>query len=428
MNIDKNKLDQLLKTYWLEYIVEILEKNTKSFEYDPLMNEKSYDIKSIFTSKLNLFKDNKKFYLEFDHFDLDLIKDELDKSISFLDFVDSDKDIQVLDIRWEWSKDFRNDDLSKIDYEYIEKQFDTFKNYDFSTWVSIESFSYSLVETKKYFLNSFWSYKSYFDNYTLLSIDLFAKNSLRSDHNYKYFCSKNPIVLDENKIKKLETDLLDKINYKALDLKTWTYDIVLENHLVESFFEIIISSLSAEIIREWLSLFSNNKLWDEILSDKITLKNIAFKNDWLWNKLFDSEWKDLSDSLLIENWVLKTKIYDYKNASKEGVKGDYTSSICNIVLENSDNKDSLLDWNSFLFTNLMAFHSVDTISWKYALSGNAYIIENWKKTDFVKDISLTGNLIDLFNNVKSIWKDKLDNSNLEFPSMSFSSQKVIFDS
>jgi len=160
MNIDKNKLDQLLKTYWLEYIVEILEKNTKSFEYDPLMDEKSYDIKSIFTSKLNLFKDNKKFYLEFDHFDLDLIKDELDKSISFLDFVDSDKDIQVLDIRWEWSKDFRSNDLSKIDYEYIEKQFDTFKNYDFSTWVSIESFSYSLVETKKYFLTSFWAYKS----------------------------------------------------------------------------------------------------------------------------------------------------------------------------------------------------------------------------------------------------------------------------
>jgi PmbA protein len=255
-------------------------------------------------------------------------------------------------------------------------------------------------------------------------MEIFWENwGIRNNH-YKYVSSKiKPEIKLEN-IQKLEQELLFKIWNSNSKIEPWIYDITLDREVVIDFLDIILWNMSAESIREWISLFSKNKIWDKIFSSKFSLINNPYLKNYTWNMLFDKEWVTAKRTILFENWILKSKFYDYKNALKEWLENIWNSTISNIELVWETDKN-YLDWSKILFTNLMAFHTVDSITWKFSLDWEWFILENWEKKDYIKNISLSGDIISLFSNIKAIWNDFKEDGNFRVPSITFKNQKII---
>lgn len=426
MNI-KNDIDEiqsLFKKYQIEGFINIWFSENKSLEYAPLYDELSFDKNQSISTSITIYKDHKKANFSIDGYSIEKIEWAIQEMLKLIDFWEYDTDILLPNITDTQEKDFSSREVDKMDFDFMRAQYKTLKDFSFAPWISIEWFAIGMTVQNHYYLNSLWSLKHQNDNHTFYYIDLFWENNEKRDTHSKHISNKNLPILTSEIIHELQQELLNKISDSKTMLSPWIYDIVLEREVVIDFLHIILSNLSAESIREWMSMFSKNKLWEKIFSDHLTLVNNPFLEGYTGNMLFDKEWVTLKTTPLIEKWVLKSKFCDYKNVLKEGKDFLGNSTLTNIELIAKPNPDYLF-WNTFLFTNLMAFHTVDTSSGKFSLSGEWYLLENGKKKEYIKNISLSWDIIHLFSHIKDFWNDFKTDGNFKVPSMSFSSQKLV---
>jgi len=424
MKIENEKIIDLFKKHNVEGFVNINISKSNDLEYSPLHDEISLDSINNINTSLTIIKDHKKSVFSIDWYSLKKIEKAILSMLDFIDYAEYDKDIILPQITDSVEKDFSNSDLENITFSYLEKEFEKFKNYKFNNNIKIESFSIWVNYTTHVFINSLWAIKTQKDNWSYYFMEIFWENwGIRNNH-YKYVSSKTKPEIKLENIQKLEQELLFKIWNSNSKIEPWIYDITLDREVVIDFLDIILWNMSAESIREWISLFSKNKIWDKIFSSKFSLINNPYLENYTWNMLFDKEWVTAKRTILFENWILKSKFYDYKNALKEWLENIWNSTISNIELVWETDKN-YLDWSRILFTNLMAFHTVDSITWKFSLNWEWFILENWEKKDYIKNISLSGDIINLFSNIKAIWNDFKEDGNFRVPSITFKNQKII---
>ncbi len=421
---DFNKILGIFKKYEVDWFLNITFNTSKDLEYSPLHDEISLDDSESITTSVVVIKDNKKAKFSIDWYDLVKIESSIKDILSVIDFAEQDKDIVLPNISDNVEKDFSFKELEKVDFKYLENEFLKFKNYKFDEKVKIETFSIWVSFATHYYLNTNWSFKVQKDNSCFCYFEIFWEDWENRDAHYKYISKKSLPILEENIISEAESELLDKISDTKNEIKPWTYDVTLEKDLVINFLDIILENLGAESIREGISLFSKYKLWDKIFADKFTIVNNPELEWYVWTMLFDGEWVTAKKTTLFQNWVFTSKFYDYKNALKEWLENLWNSQVSNIELFSGNDKDYLKK-SDFLFTNLMAFHTVDTSTWKFALNWEWYLLKDWKKSWFVKNISLTWNLLELFSSIKAIWDDFKIGGNFKVPSITFEKQKIV---
>lgn len=424
MNINHKEIIKLFKDSNLEWFVNIYNTKSKDLTYSPLYDEESFDSADNLSTSLVVIKNWKKAIFKLDWFDFESLKKAMSELSSIIDYSTFDKDIVMPEIFDEAVCDFSNLEVKNIWFDFLQNEFLKIKNFNFQKEISIESFSIWTKFSTQTYINSNWSVKTQSDSSSYYYIELLAKNDENSEVDYEYFESNVVPSIDFDKILELQKQLISKIKPNTKTLESWIYTVTLDKKVVWSFLEILLWNLSSEAIREWLSIFSNNKIWDKIFSDKLTLINNPNLPWYTWNVLFDSEWVTAKKTTLIENWVLKSKFYDYKNALKEWLENLWNSWIRNIELV-WETTWEYLKWSKFLFTSLMAFHTVDASTWKYSLSGEWYLIHCGKKSSFIKNISLSWDIVSLFSNIKSIWDDFFQDWNFKVPSITFEKQKVI---
>jgi len=423
LNINKNIIN-LFSKYNITWYINISQTNNISIEYNPLYDEVSFDNNKNITTTLCLIKNHKKWVYNIDWFSEEKIDSAIQELLNFINFWEYDKNIVLAPIKDQNEFDFSNKDLLNIEFCSLEKEFNKFKNFKFQEKIKIEWFSIWVKNTQQIFLNSFWSIKTQKDNASFCYIELFWENKNNRDSHYDYIENKKKPIISTNLIKNTQDLLLKKIDNKNKTIKSWFYDIVLDKDVVIDFLEIILENLSAEEIREWISLFSKYKIWDKIFNDNFTLINNPNLKWYTWNILFDNEWINAKKTILFKNWILNAKFCNYKNFLKEWKKYLWNSTISNIELKPWKYWNPL-EWCKIIFTNLMAFHTVDTSTWNYSLNWEWFLIENWEKTDFIKNISLSWNIIDLFSKIKHVWNDFKKDWNFKVPSISFYNQKII---
>lgn len=419
-----SNLVELFKKYNIEWFLNITEVKSKDLDYSPLHDEISIDSDENISTKVVIIKNNKKASFSIDWFSQEKIELAIQDLLSVIEYWEFDKDILLPNIHDSLTKDFSNQELNIINFDYLESQFTNFKKYNFNEFIKIESFSIWYKEIIHTYVNSNGSIKTQIDNSSFYFFELFADNWINRESDYEYKTFKTFPIVKNDSIKKLEEKLLNKIIINDNKIDSWVYNITLQNDVVANFIEIILDNLWAETIREWLSLFSKNSIWEKIFSEKFTLINNPDLDWYTWNLVFDWEWVTQKTTTLFERWVFSNKFYDYKNSIKEWVLDLWCSTVSNIELK-WDFSSCFLDNSDFLFTNLMAFHTVDTTTWKFSLSWEWYIIKNWIKKDFIKNISLTWDIINLFSNIHVIWDDFLDYWNFKIPSITFLNQKVV---
>ena len=153
---------------------------------------------------------------------------------------------------------------------------------------------------------------------------------------------------------------------------------------------------SAESIRQKTTFLETSDIGGKILPEGFSITSLARMPDSAYGRVFDGEGITTEDLSVVENGVLKNVFCDSKNAAKFQIPATGNPFPSNLSFEAPVRPESLRE-AKFLFTNLMAFHTVDSISGKFALEGEGFELQNGKRAGYVKNVALSGNVKTLFS-------------------------------
>lgn len=423
-DIKQEKIIELFHKYGWEGSVNISISHSKTLEYSPLHDELSFDSSQNVNTSITFIADHKKSVFSIDGYSLEKIEYALKDILKTIHFAEYDTDIMLPEMTDRVEKDFSHPELDAITFEDLKKEFEVFKNFCFKSNISREWFSIWNHSATHIFMNSLWAYKVQKDNGAFYYVDILWENGDKKENHYKYISTKTLPHITQELLSELQEELLFKISDSQTKIPPGKYDITLERDVVIDFLDIILSNLGAESMREWMSLFSKYDIGDRIFWENFTLVNDPELTNYTGTMLFDKEGITAKKTVLFENWVLKSKFYDYKNARKEWLQYLGNSTVSNIELIAEPNSH-YLEGSRVLFTHLMAFHTVDESTWKFSLNGEWYLLENGQKKEYIKNISLSGNILELFSSIKAFWDDVKTDGNFKVPSISFKNQTLV---
>ena len=263
---------------------------------------------------------------------------------------------------------------------------------------------------------------------------------------YSYDCE---LVLENNNetisySKSIKKTKKDELNIKALveeaineakkmtikeNLKTDKYNIVLSNEVAGSIISKIITGIYANNIREKTSIFEN-KLNKLVFGKNINIVENPLDIRYPGYTMFDNEGTKVKNKDIIKNGVLKTYLYDIKEAkivNKESTGNSFgriNTRNLYLVPENNSKEKILKQLKTGIYiTDFMGSQgtSIDINTGKISLQIFGFIVEDGKIKCGFEPCVLTTTITEMFNNVKLIGND------LEFYEKSVGSPSILIN-
>ena len=228
------------------------------------------------------------------------------------------------------------------------------------------------------------------------------------------------------KLGKLDEIDVDELVKKAVDgakeklggevAPTGQYPVVFSPGAMSSLLQVYSGIFNSESAQKGLSKLAKSE-GQVVAAPIVTLIDDPFHKDNPEPMNFDGEGSPTHKKAVIENGVLNTLLYNLKSAAVAGKKttgnaskAGYDSGIgirpFTMYLENGDiSEEELLAkaGNGVLITDLNGLHAgADSISGDFSLQSAGYMIENGKKTTYVKSFTVAGNFYDLLKNIVAI--------------------------
>ena len=228
------------------------------------------------------------------------------------------------------------------------------------------------------------------------------------------------------KLGKLDTIDTDALTKKAADsalqklggevAPTGKYPVVFTPDAMSSLLQVYSSIFSSEAAQKGLSKLAGQE-GQIIAADTVTLVEDPFHKDNPEPMNFDAEGSPTHKKNIIENGKLTTLLYNLKTAHKAGCKttgnaskGGYTAPVgispFTMYLAGGDmTEEELLDkvGSGVYITDLAGLHAgADAISGDFSLQSSGFMIEDGKKTTYVKSFTGAGNFYDLLKNVVAV--------------------------
>ncbi len=206
---------------------------------------------------------------------------------------------------------------------------------------------------------------------------------------------------------------------------TGKYPVVFNPDAMTSLLGVFSSIFSSENAQKGLSKLQGQE-GTAIASDLVTILDDPFYPGSLMQHSFDAEGTPTRTKSLVEKGVFQTLLYNLKTAAVAGVqttgnasKGAYNAPVAvqpftmYMVPGEQSEEELLAPIEKGVYINdLGGLHAgANPISGDFSLQSSGYMIENGKKTDFVKSFTVAGNFYDLLKNITAIA------NNLETPGM-----------
>ena len=211
-------------------------------------------------------------------------------------------------------------------------------------------------------------------------------------------------------VEKVAKDALQKLG--SVQCESKKYPVVLNPECVATLVSFLISSLDADEVQKHTSLLEG-KLHQQVLSKKLTvIENPLEKN--LFFRYFDDEGVATNKKYLIKKGVVETYLYTLQTAAKDGVEptGNGTGSGkasagtgYTIVKPGKKSEDDMLSTmkEGIYITELSGLHSgMNAQSGNFSLQCAGFMIRDGKKAEPLALITVAGNLLNVFNNIKCI--------------------------
>ena len=197
---------------------------------------------------------------------------------------------------------------------------------------------------------------------------------------------------------------------------TGQYPVIFSPEAMSSLLQVYSSIFNSEAAQKGLSKLAG-KEGEVIAASCVTLLDDPFHKDNPEPINFDAEGSPTHKKAVIEKGVLNTLLYNLKTAAVAGKKttgnaskAGYDASVgirpFTMYLEGGDlTEEELLAkaGNGVYIKDLSGLHAgADSISGDFSLQSAGYMIENGKKTTYVKSFTVAGNFYDLLKNIDAL--------------------------
>lgn len=201
-------------------------------------------------------------------------------------------------------------------------------------------------------------------------------------------------------------------------LESQTTDILLGPHAFADILEAtLISSINAETVQKGRSGLAG-KIGQRIATDGFTMIDDGLLEKGLGTSQSDDEGVPSQRTPVIEDGILKSFLYDYYTASKEGrestgngIRGSYSMSpkvgVRNIRFE-YPRCDIVRETDKGIFVNsIIGAHTANPISGEFSVEcRNAFIVKDGVLEKPVKSMMIAGNVFDLLNKVDGMSREE----------------------
>lgn len=285
---------------------------------------------------------------------------------------------------------------------------------------------------------------SYFYTNLSIAITTFTKDGFYGEDK-TFSGSSIPVISDEE----LESLIvLHKLSEKSINLSEEIMPVIFSGAAMGALMIRFLSGVHGGNILKGLSPLKG-KLGDQIFSSKLTIRDDGTLKNGFNTVLFDDEGTPAQNTLIIEKGVLKNYLLDKSQAKKMGrvptgnafkqtmfskeIEDSPDVVHSNIVIEGevTPDEDIISSVKKGLFVNgVMGGHTGNIYQGDFSLNiSSGFLIEDGVLKSGVKNIMISGNVYDLFQNVGAIG-NKLEvmyGSNFEMgysPIVLFSNVKI----
>lgn len=391
-------IPQILRDLSAEGFANVSAAKEKSLTYSPMGEEVSVKEREGLSVSVTLVKDGRKASLQVATADVEEIRSRLSAVARTLAYVTPDEDVKVPEIRDAVSADDRAFDFASVTSEMLVERFRKAKDFAYPEGMAIESFSVEAEESERIFVNTFGAEKRYAKTASHWGVELFLPSEGGGDVWYDSFSSPGFLDVSDSDIAPIAERLVEMSRPIAATFESGTATVALEGGVFSEFLDILMGAASAESIRQKTTFLEASDVGKKLLPEGFSIASFARMPESAYGRVFDGEGITTEDLSVIENGVLKNLFCDSKNATKFGIRTTGNPSPSNLVFE-APSKPEALKEAKFLFTNLMAFHTVDSISGKFALEGEGFELKDGKRVGYVKNVALSGNVRELFANL-----------------------------
>ncbi len=204
----------------------------------------------------------------------------------------------------------------------------------------------------------------------------------------------------------------------ASNIKSGNYPIIIENTTFANLLSAFTPIFSSDNVQKGLSLLKG-KLGEEIASPLLTIVDDPFLKGGFASRNFDDEGTASTFKTMVDNGKLVSFAYNWKTANREGVastghasrsyKGPISIAPTNLYVVNGDldlDEMMVLADKGLLINNLEGLHSgLNPVSGDFSLSASGYEIKDGKKARPVNQITIAGNLYEVFKNIVAVGND-----------------------
>ncbi|MDX8386967.1 MAG: TldD/PmbA family protein [Ghiorsea sp.] len=214
-----------------------------------------------------------------------------------------------------------------------------------------------------------------------------------------------------------------------------TCPVVFEPRIAGSIFGHLLSAINGRSVLQKRS-FLGDDVGNLLFSKFVTLEENPNHSEGMANRLFDGEGTLCQQKNIIEHGVLTTlltdryaakrlRINETGNASR-GLTGDTGIGTSNLIVATGEmsQEEMLHDiGNGFIVTELMGF-GINGVTGDYSRGAAGFLVENGKLTQPVQEVTIAGNLRDMFKNISHVGNDVTWLGSTAVPSIAISDMTI----
>lgn len=201
-------------------------------------------------------------------------------------------------------------------------------------------------------------------------------------------------------------------------IESGKYNVLFDNITSSELLSILKQSFYASSVYKKKSLL-DGKIDSKVLSEKLTIIDDGTLFGGYGTDIFDGEGTAMQKKFLCLNGVIKTFLYDIEYANKFQVKSTGNSrrsshkeppelGTTNFFIETG--KKPFIDVlssikNGLYITELMGLHMAKPYTGEFSLGASGFYVKNGQADFPIKGIVISGNIINLFNNIVEIADD-----------------------
>ena len=312
-----------------------------------------------------------------------------------------------------------NRDLEKVSIEEKMKKLyeleEAIKNGD-PRIVEVGGVEYSESAESVTILNSKGLKLAQKSNYFVYIGQAVARENTQTKSGYELFLENDFSKFDAKKLaKEVVSNTVNQLGGEACESST--YKAVLSPNVVKSLLSFFVGYADAEEVQKQSSLFIG-KLGQKVASRKITLEDKPLQRN-VFSRWFDDEGVATYNKAIIKQGVLQTYLYNLTTAAKDGVtttgnasRGGSKMGISTHFLQLRPGKKSQEELfkevgNGVYITDVQGLHAgLNPQSGNFSLQSTGFLIKDGKQERGLDVVTVSGNLLDIFNDVLEVGSDE----------------------